>query len=85
MVTKVSRGCRPTRRVASGCGSRPLNDREATSVSRTTAPWDRSGKVCVAGSGDEGEERFEFLAGLERVAAELVKRADGMGARCLPD
>lgn len=32
-VTKVTKGWRPARRVANAAGSRPLNDRDATSVS----------------------------------------------------
>ena len=44
-----------------------------------------SGKVGVARLGDEGEELVEFLVGLEGIAAQLVHRADRMGARSLPD
>src|SRR6266851_1363075 len=78
-------GCLPTRRAASGAGSSPLKDREATSVSRTTTPEDRSGKVGVAGLGDEGKERFKLLIGVEHVATQLVDRADGVGTGRLPD
>ena len=72
MVTNVSSGCLPTNRVARPGESRPLNEREATSVSRMTARDDRSGKVGVARHGDESEELVEFLVGLERVATQLV-------------
>jgi hypothetical protein len=84
-VTKLSSGCLPIRRAASLGGSRFLKDCEATSVSRTTAPADGSGKVCVARLGDEGEELIEFFVGLESVATQLVDRLDGVGARRLPD
>jgi hypothetical protein len=53
-VTNVTRGCFPANREANADGSRPLNDRDATSVSRTTARTRHSGKVGVAGRGDEG-------------------------------
>src|SRR5580700_6273616 len=76
MVTNVSSGCRPASRAASLGGSRPLKERDATSVSRTTAREDGSGKVGVTRLGDEGQELLEFLIGLERVTAQLVNRAD---------
>jgi hypothetical protein len=72
MVTNVSNGCLPTNRAASPGESRPLNEREATSVSRMTARDGRSGKVGVARLSDEGEELVKFLISLERVAAQLV-------------
>src|SRR6266567_8330151 len=81
MVTNVSSGCRP----ASLGGSRPLRERDATSVSRTTAAEEGSGKVGMARRRDEGEEFAEFLVGLERIAAQFVGRADRMRARRLPD
>jgi hypothetical protein len=68
-VTKLSSGCLSTRRAASPGASRFRKDREATSVSKTTAPADGSGKVCVARLGDEGEELVEFFVSLEGVAA----------------
>jgi len=68
-VTNVNSGCAPANRAASSGWSRPLNDREATSVSKTMARDGSSGKVGVAGSGDEGEELVEFLVGLEGVTA----------------
>ena len=72
MVTNVSSGCRPASRAASLGGSRPLKERDATSVSRTTAAEEGSGKIGMARRGDEGEEFAEFLVGLERIAAQLV-------------
>lgn len=46
-VTNVSSGCRPSSRAARAGVSRPLKDREATPVSRTTALAAPSGKVGV--------------------------------------
>ena len=85
MVTNVSSGCRPASRAASLGGSRPLNERDATSVSRTTASAGGSGKVRVPGPGHERQERVKFLIGLERVTAQLVNRADRVCAGRLPD
>ncbi len=85
MVTNVSSGCRPAGRADSLGGSRPLKERDATSVSRTTAGEEGSGKVGMARRGDEGEEFAEFLVGLERIAAQFVGRADRVRARRLPD
>ncbi len=45
-------------------------------MSRTTAPAGWSGKVSVAGRGDERQELLELFLGVERVAAQLVDRAD---------
>jgi hypothetical protein len=68
-VTNVTSGCKPMSRVSNAGGTRPLKERDATSVSRTTAPGRGSGKVGVARLGDEGEELVEFLVGLEGIAA----------------
>jgi hypothetical protein len=67
-------GCVPTSRAASRGGSRSRNDRDATSVSRTTASAGGSGKARVPGL---GQERVKFLIGLERVVAQLTDRGIG--------
>jgi hypothetical protein len=71
-VTKVTIGCVPTKRAASRGGSRSRNDRDATSVSRTTASAGGSGKVRVPGLGHERQECVKFLIGLERAVAQLA-------------
>ena len=60
-----------------------LNERDATS--KTTAPAFDSGNARVPGLGHESEELVEFLVGLERVATQLVDRADRVRAGRLPD
>ena len=84
-MTNDSRGCEPIRRVASVGGSRILNEREATSVSRTTARSLGSGKLGVARLGDESEELIQFFVGLERVAAQFVHRSDRVRTGRPPD
>src|ERR1017187_152858 len=84
-VTNVNSGCAPASRAASSGWSRPLNERDATSVSKTMARDGRLGKVGVTGGGDEGQELVEFLIGLEGIAAQLVDRADRVRAAGLPD
>lgn len=83
MVTNVRIGCRPTSRVASPEGSRPRNDREATSVSRTTALAAGSGNVRAPRLGHEREKLIELFIALERVVAQLVDRGDRVSARRL--
>src|ERR1022692_2151598 len=71
-VTNDKSGCAPASRAASSGWSRPLKEREATSVSRTMARDGGLGKVGVARGGDEDQELVEFLIGLESVAAQLI-------------
>ena len=44
-----------------------------------------SGKAGLARAGDEGEERVEFLAGLEGITAQVINRADRARTRGLLD
>ncbi len=79
-VTNARTGWVPADRAASRWGSRPRKEREATSVSKTTASTDSSAKAGAPGCGHEREELIQLLIGLERVAAQLVNRADRMRA-----
>lgn len=56
LVAKVSIGCIPTSPAAYAAGNRSLNERDAASVSSTTARGLWSGKVSVSRCGDESQE-----------------------------
>ena len=49
-----------------------MKEREATSVSSTTARGEGLGKVGVPGPDDEGQELIEFPIGFECITAKFI-------------